>query len=32
MAIETNQIVSIEYEVRDGQNVVDSNSAQENND
>ena len=25
MAIETNQIVSIEYEVRDGQNVVDSN-------
>lgn len=25
MAIEANQIVSIEYEVRDGQNVVDSN-------
>ena len=25
MAIEVNQIVSIEYEVRDGQNVVDSN-------
>lgn len=25
MAIETNQIVSIEYEVRDGQTVVDSN-------
>lgn len=25
MAIETNQIVSIEYEVRDGSNVVDSN-------
>lgn len=25
MAIETNQIVSIEYEVRDGQNLVDSN-------
>jgi FKBP-type peptidyl-prolyl cis-trans isomerase SlyD len=25
MAIENNQIVSIEYEVRDGQNVVDSN-------
>lgn len=25
MAIEANQIVSIEYEVRDGQNIVDSN-------
>lgn len=25
MAIENNQIVSIEYEVRDGGNVVDSN-------
>jgi FKBP-type peptidyl-prolyl cis-trans isomerase SlyD len=25
MAIESNQIVSIEYEVRDGENVVDSN-------
>ncbi|MEJ2372235.1 MAG: FKBP-type peptidyl-prolyl cis-trans isomerase, partial [Sulfurimonas sp.] len=25
MAIETNQIVSIEYEVRDGDTVVDSN-------
>ncbi|SMP89984.1 FKBP-type peptidyl-prolyl cis-trans isomerase SlyD, partial [Epsilonproteobacteria bacterium SCGC AD-311-C15] len=25
MAIETNQIVSIEYEVRDGESVVDSN-------
>ncbi len=25
MAIETNQIVSIEYEVRDGANIVDSN-------